>query len=79
MKTNCKKLDDSCNCRKKESCPMKGGNCRKSTVIYQANLITDNNTYTFIGLSSNEIKKRVATYYTTINCKPENKNYHKYI
>ena len=48
MKTNCKKLDDSCNCRKKESCPMKGGNCRKSNVIYEASIITNNNTKTYI-------------------------------
>ena len=33
MKTNCKKPDDSCNCNKKEICPIKGGNCRKSNVI----------------------------------------------
>ena len=58
MKTNCKKLDDSWNCRKKESCPMKGGNCRRSNVIYEASIITNNNTKTYIGLSSNEIIKK---------------------
>ena len=57
---------------------MKGGNCRKANVIYEANIITDNDTKTYIGLSSNEIKKRIAGHYTTINCKPENKNYQQY-
>ena len=78
MKENSKKLDDSCNCRNQESCPMKGRNCRKANVIYEANIITDVETKTYIGLSSNELKKRIASHYTTINCKPENKNYQKY-
>jgi len=58
---------------------MKGGNCRKSNVIHEAIIITNNKTKTFIGLSCNEIRKRVATHYTTINCKPKNKIYQKYI
>ena len=36
---------------------MKRGNCRKSNVIYEANITTNNNTKNYIGLSSNEIKK----------------------
>lgn len=79
MKANSKKIEDRCNCRIKENCPMKGGNCRRSNVIYEASITTSNSTKTYIGLSSNEIKKRIATHYTTINCKPENKNYQKYI
>ena len=58
---------------------MKGGNCRRSNVIYEASITTSNSTKTYIGLSSNEIKKRIAAHYTTINCNPENKNYQKYI
>ena len=57
---------------------MKRGKCRKTNVIYEANIVTDNNINTYIGLSSNEIKKRIAGQYTTINCKPENKNYQQY-
>ena len=49
MKAKCKKLDDSCNCRKKENYPMKGGKCRRTNVIYKANILTDNNINTFIG------------------------------
>ena len=36
---------------------MKGGDCRKFNVIYEANKITNNNTKTYIGLCSNEIQK----------------------
>ena len=78
MKENSKKPNESCNCRKKENCPMKGRNCRKENVIYEADIITENETKTYIGLSSNEIKKRIAGHYTTINCKPENKNFQQY-
>ena len=35
----------------------KGGKSRKANLIYEANIVTDNNTNTYIGLSSNEIKK----------------------
>ena len=58
---------------------MKGGNNRKPNFLYEATIITNNNTKTYIGLSSNEILKTVATHYTTINCKLENKNYQQYI
>jgi len=51
----------------------------ENQMLYEASIITNNNTKTYIGLSSNEIKKRVATHYTTINCKPENKKYQQYI
>ena len=57
---------------------MKGGNCKKPNIIYEASIITDNNTKTYIGLSSNEIKKRIAGHHTTINCKPKNKIYQQY-
>ena len=49
MATNYKKPDENCNCRKKENCPMEGGKCRKTSVIYEAKIETDINTY--IGLS----------------------------
>ena len=56
---------------------MKGGKCRKTNVIYEANIVTDNNIHTYIGLSSNKIQK-IAGHYTIINCKTENKNYQKF-
>ena len=39
----------------------------------------NNQTKTLIGLSSNEIKKRIATHKTIIKCKPDDNNYHKYV
>ena len=34
--------DESCNCRKKQICPLEGGKCRVENVIYQATINTDN-------------------------------------
>lgn len=78
--TNCNKNDEdeTCNCRNKEKCPLKGGNCRAKNVIYQATVKTDNATKSYIGLSANQFKKRVATHRTTINSNPEDRNYIQY-
>jgi len=72
-------LEESCNCRNKNTCPLKGGNCRTQSVIYEATVRTKNDTKKYIGLTANQIKKRIATHKTTINCKPENKNYDQYV
>ena len=69
----------ACNCRKKTECPLKGKECRRENVIYEAKIKTNNQTKSYIGLSSNEIKKRIATHKTTMNCKPGDKNYNKYV
>ena len=37
---------------------MKGGKFRNTNVIYKAKIVTYNNINTYIGLSSNEIKKK---------------------
>ena len=63
---------------KKQNCPMKGGKCRKAIVIYEARIETESNINTYIDLNSNKIKKRIATYKTTINCKPDDNNYSQY-
>ena len=34
--------DESCNCRKKETCILEGGECRTENVIYQPTIKTDN-------------------------------------
>ena len=34
--------DESCNCRKKETCPLNRGECKAENVIYQATIKTDN-------------------------------------
>ncbi len=74
-----KTTDESCNCRNKNKCPLKGGNCRTESVIYEAAVNTNNETKTYIGLTANQIKKRISTHNTTINCNPENKNYNQYV
>ena len=74
-----KTTDESCNCRNKNNCPLNGGNCRTESVIYKATVNTKNETKTYIGLTANQIKKRIAAHNTTINCKPENKNYKQYV
>ena len=52
---------------------------RKQNVIYEAKVKTNNQTKSYIGISSNEIKNRIATHKTTIKYKPDDNNYHKYV
>ena len=75
---NKKNKDESCNCRKKQKCPLEGGECRAENVIYQATIKTENSSKIYIGLSSNQLKKRIATHNTTINSKPDDKNHLQY-
>ena len=70
--------DESCNCRKKETCPLEGVECRAENVIYQATIETDNLTKIYIGLSGNQLKKRISTHNTTIKSNPNDKNYLQY-
>ena len=70
--------DKTCNCRDKNKCPLKGGNCRTENVIYEASVSTKNETKTYIGITANQLKKKISTHNTTINCKPDNRNYNKY-
>ena len=71
--------DETCNCRDKNKCPLKGGNCRTENVIYEASVSAKNETKTYIGITANQLKKRISTHNTTINCKPDNRNYNKYV
>ena len=45
--------DESCNCRKKQTCSLEGEECRAENVIWQATIITDNSSKIYIGLSAN--------------------------
>ena len=65
--------DESCNCRNKHKCPLEGGECRAENVIYQATIETEVESKTYIGISANQVKKRIATHKTTINSKPDDK------
>ena len=51
---------------------------RAENVIYQATIKTENSSKIYIGLSSNQLKKRIATHNTTINSKPDDKNHLQY-
>ena len=55
-----------CNCRTKEECPLAGGttSCRIQNVIYKAEIKTDKERKTYIGLTSSEFKKRVSAHKT---------------
>ena len=44
-------------------------------MIYEAEIESDDEIKTYIGLSANLDKKRIVTSRTTINCKPEDKIY----
>ena len=46
-----------CNCRVKSECPL-DGHCLTSNVIYQATVVTDKSTETYIGLTENHFKTR---------------------
>ena len=50
--------ESMCNCRKKDSCPLKG-KCLSKCVVYKATVKeNDNTTETYIGLTENEFKTR---------------------
>ena len=53
-------------------------NCKAESVIYEASVSTSNETKTYIGLTANQIK-RISAHKTTLNCKPDNRNYNKYV
>ena len=47
-------------------------------VLYQATVETEVESKTYIGISANQVKKRIATHKTTINSKPDDRNYLQY-
>ena len=62
--------DESCNCRKRQTCPLEGGECRAENLIYQATIKTDNSSKIYIGLSANQLKKPMSTYNKTTKLPP---------
>ena len=54
-------------------------NVEKKRWFYQAKIRTENEDKIYVGLSANEIKKRILVHETTFKCRPEDENYHKYI
>ena len=50
-----------CNCRKKPECPL-SGKCRASSIIYQAIVKSDKGEESYVGLTKNEFKQRLANH-----------------
>ena len=57
--------------------PLEGGNCRTENVTYEASVSAKNVIKTYIGITANKFK--ISRHNTTINCKPVNRNYNKYV
>jgi hypothetical protein len=51
-----------CNCRKKNECPL-DGKCRTSSIVYQATVKADTSVETYVGLTQNEFKLRLANHH----------------
>ena len=68
--------EDPCNCRDKEQCPMAGSStsCRTQNVIYQAEVKTEKERKTYIGLTSMEFKKRLSKHKTDFSYKKYKKS-----
>ena len=67
-----------CNCRKKHNCQLKNNECRKENVIYEAKIQFNNDNKVYIGLTENEIKKRILVHMTTFKIDPDQKIHLKY-
>ena len=61
-----------CNCRVKSTCPMSGA-CLHSSIIYAADVIGNQSTKTYIGLTSNQFKTRFNNHKKSFS----NPNYEK--
>ena len=56
-----------CNCRNKQSCPL-DGKCLSSSIVYRAEVTSDNNTKIYYGASEGEFKTRYNNHTkTTLN------------
>ena len=64
---NCKILNKApfpaktCNCRKKETCPM-NGNCLAACIVYKAEVTTDDSKKVYYGSCSSTFKQRYANH-----------------
>ena len=58
--------DETCNCRKKQDCPLPG-KCTAQNVVYEAKVSTSNDDKYYIGLTSTTFKSRFAGHKTSFN------------
>ncbi|KAL9986499.1 hypothetical protein ACROYT_G000660 [Oculina patagonica] len=63
-------IDNNCNCRKKNSCPLEG-NCNVRSIVYQAEVVTPQTKETYIGLCDTTFKER----YRNHTCSFRNERY----
>ena len=67
-KTSPDQAKGSCNCRKKEECPIPG-KCTSRSVIYEAEVTTSSDKKNYIGLTSTSFKTRYAAHKSSITNK----------
>ena len=60
------KTQETCNCRKKEDCPLPG-KCTIQNVIYEAKVKTPNEEKTYIGLTATSFKARYTNHKASFN------------
>ena len=60
------KTPETCNCRKKEDCPLPG-KCTIQNVIYEAKVKTPNEEKTYIGLTATSFKARYTNHKASFN------------
>ena len=70
LSVNCTSEPIKCNCRNKELCPIPG-ECNQLNVVYQAKIITDNETMFYFG-STEKFKSRYAQHKSSFNNRPVN-------
>ena len=63
-------IDNNCNCRNKNSCPLEG-NCNIRNIVYQAEVVTPQTKETYIGLCDTTFKER----YRNHTCSFRNERY----
>jgi len=56
----------SCNCRKKDECPLEG-NCLSKGIVYQAKGTSTNRTETYVGLTATNFKARFWNHQVPFN------------
>jgi len=56
----------SCNCRKKDECPLEGS-CLSKGIVYQARVTSTNTTETYVGLTATDFKARFRNHQASFN------------
>jgi len=70
LKTSAQPAQDqagrTCNCRKKDECPLEG-NCLSKGIVYQAKVTSTNRTETYVGLTARDFKARFRNHQVSFN------------